>query len=119
MKKKFNLDGPDGFRHYWRDLRKEPLYFSKTNFGGGSAMVWGAFNKFAKFDLQFTSSRMNSADYIQVLKYSLLQFLNENREAPYARQCKNPHQAHDKNIFARKLSGVVGVASMFTGLKSD
>uniref|UniRef100_A0A915EPL0 Tc3 transposase DNA binding domain-containing protein n=1 Tax=Ditylenchus dipsaci TaxID=166011 RepID=A0A915EPL0_9BILA len=33
--KKFNLDGPDGFSYYWRDLRKEPRFFSKRNFGGG------------------------------------------------------------------------------------
>ncbi|CAD6199098.1 unnamed protein product [Caenorhabditis auriculariae] len=26
--KKFNLDGPDGYAHYWRDLRKDPMYFS-------------------------------------------------------------------------------------------
>ncbi|KAM8717008.1 hypothetical protein ACLKA7_003818 [Drosophila subpalustris] len=38
--KKWNLDGPDGSRCYWRDLRKDPIYFSKRNFGGGSVMVW-------------------------------------------------------------------------------
>ncbi|KAK2578417.1 hypothetical protein KPH14_012769 [Odynerus spinipes] len=36
--KKFNLDGPDGYNSYWRDLRKDPRYFSKRNFGGGSLM---------------------------------------------------------------------------------
>ncbi|ETN73408.1 hypothetical protein NECAME_18360 [Necator americanus] len=30
--KKRNLDGPDGCRHYWGDLRK-------GNFGGGSLMA--------------------------------------------------------------------------------
>uniref|UniRef100_A0A8R1EFC6 Uncharacterized protein n=1 Tax=Caenorhabditis japonica TaxID=281687 RepID=A0A8R1EFC6_CAEJA len=38
--KKWNLDGPDGNRSYWRDLRKDPQLFSKRNFGGGSLMVW-------------------------------------------------------------------------------
>ncbi|KIH63167.1 hypothetical protein ANCDUO_06536 [Ancylostoma duodenale] len=33
--KKFNLDGTDGYPHYWRDLRKEPLLFSRFNFGVG------------------------------------------------------------------------------------
>ena len=38
--KKFNLDGPDGFKYYWHDLRPEPEWFSKRAFGGGSLMVW-------------------------------------------------------------------------------
>ncbi|UMM13991.1 hypothetical protein L5515_001994 [Caenorhabditis briggsae] len=42
--KKFNLDGPDGFNSYWHDLKKDPLHFSKRNFGGGRLMVWGAFS---------------------------------------------------------------------------
>uniref|UniRef100_A0AC34QA22 Transposase n=1 Tax=Panagrolaimus sp. JU765 TaxID=591449 RepID=A0AC34QA22_9BILA len=41
--KKFNLDGPDGLAYYWRDLRTEPHYFNRRNFGGGSTMVWGGF----------------------------------------------------------------------------
>ena len=40
--KRFNLDGPDGFGHYWHDLRKELQYFSKRQQGGGSVTIWGA-----------------------------------------------------------------------------
>lgn len=73
--KKFNLDGPDGFDSYWHDLRKEPRYFSKRNFGGGSVMVWVAFCWDGKLELQFTSKKIKSSDYCQVLRMSLLPFL--------------------------------------------
>ncbi|XGW07277.1 hypothetical protein V3C99_010457 [Haemonchus contortus] len=36
FEKKFNPDGPDGNKRNWRKLRKEPVYFSRRNFGGGS-----------------------------------------------------------------------------------
>jgi hypothetical protein len=37
--KKFNLDGPDGLKYYWHDLREEnESFFSRQN-GGGSRMV--------------------------------------------------------------------------------
>jgi hypothetical protein len=74
--KKFNLDGPDGFNGYWRDLRKEPQYFSKRNFGGGSLMVWGAFCSHGKLSLAFPSTKMNSEEYQGVLTDKLLPFIH-------------------------------------------
>lgn len=75
---KFNLDGPDGFKSYWRDLRKEPSYFSKWNFGGGSLMVWGAFCHDQIFDLEVISSRVNSEQFTNVIEKNLLPFFEEN-----------------------------------------
>jgi hypothetical protein len=46
--KKFNLDGPDGFQHYWHDLRGEVRFLSKRKFGGGFLMVWAAFGLHGK-----------------------------------------------------------------------
>ena len=40
--KKFNLDDPDGFAYYWRDIRRDERYFSKRQCGDGGVMVWAA-----------------------------------------------------------------------------
>lgn len=71
---KFNFDGPDDFSGYWRDLRKEPRYFSMTNFGGGSLMVWDAFSSLGNVNLAFPSCRMNSDEYQEVLDPKLLPY---------------------------------------------
>lgn len=78
--KKFNLDGPDGFHSYWRDLRKEKRIFSKRNFGGGSLMVWGAFCADGLLRLSFPSCRMNSVEYQKVLESSLIPFLCQKKK---------------------------------------
>ncbi|KAE9038203.1 hypothetical protein PR001_g8046 [Phytophthora rubi] len=36
--KKFNLDGPDGFKYYWRDMRQPAQSFVRRQNGGGSVM---------------------------------------------------------------------------------
>lgn len=72
--KKFNFDGPDGFKSYWRDLRKEAKFFSKRNFGGGSVMVWAAFSAKGKSEIAFVSNKMNSAASIKVLQDHLVPF---------------------------------------------
>ena len=72
MKKKLNLDGPDGSQCSWHDLRKEKQLFSKRPFGGGSVMVWGAFSAFGKAGLVVMEWKQNSAWYINVLEKSLL-----------------------------------------------
>lgn len=87
--KKFNLDGPDGFTGYWRDLRKEPQYFSRRNFGGGSLMVWLGFCATGKLNLAFTSCKMNSADYMEVLNSCLLPFKAKYRRKKFVFQQDN------------------------------
>ncbi|CAD6189549.1 unnamed protein product [Caenorhabditis auriculariae] len=79
--KKFNLDGPDGYAHYWRDLRKDPMYISKRNFGGGSLMVWAAFCGNGTVALSFIETRTNSQDYQQLLAQHLLPYLRRRRRA--------------------------------------
>ncbi|GJQ75828.1 hypothetical protein Trydic_g17897 [Trypoxylus dichotomus] len=39
--KQFSVDGPDGFQHYWHNLRKEPKVISGRSQGGEGVMVWG------------------------------------------------------------------------------
>lgn len=87
--KKFNLDGPDGFNGYWRDLRKEEKFFSKRNFGGGSLMVWGGFCSIGTLSLAFPSSRMNSEEYQEVLFDHLLPFIKRFHRFPLVFQQDN------------------------------
>jgi len=72
--KKFNLDGSDGMRTHWHDLRKEPKYFSKRPFGGGSLMVWAAFGYNGKTNIVFLEGRSKVVDYQNILKMHLLPF---------------------------------------------
>ena len=39
--KRFCLDGPDGYRNYWRDLRRDPLIFAKRPMGVGTNGLGG------------------------------------------------------------------------------
>lgn len=68
------MDGPDGFSGYWHDLRKDQLYFSKRNFGGGSLMVWAAFEAAGTIAIAFVSTKMDSDEYQNVLDEHLTPF---------------------------------------------
>uniref|UniRef100_H3GJC1 Tc3 transposase DNA binding domain-containing protein n=1 Tax=Phytophthora ramorum TaxID=164328 RepID=H3GJC1_PHYRM len=35
---------PDGFKYYWRDMRRPAQSFVRRQNGGGSVMVWGTFS---------------------------------------------------------------------------
>jgi transposase len=72
--KKFNLDGPDGFKYYWRDLRKEPEVFSRRQHGGGSVMVWAAFSAKGQSYIPWLEGRQDSVKYVQTLSQNLLPF---------------------------------------------
>jgi transposase len=75
--KKFNLDGPDGFHHYWHDLRKNERVFSRRAQGGGSVMVWAGFTSKAKTEICFVDTRLNSSGYCRLLNNHLLNFMSQ------------------------------------------
>ncbi|KAF0709763.1 hypothetical protein AaE_012778 [Aphanomyces astaci] len=85
--KKFNLDGPDGLKHYWHDLRKEKAIFSRRQSGGGSIMVWGAFCAKGKTELAFLDGAQDSGAYIGTLSNYLFPFIDYN----YGRDCVFQH----------------------------
>jgi len=73
--KKFNFDGPDGWRYYWHDLRKEPRTFFSRAQGGGSVMIWAAaFGSRGKTEIVFCIGTQNSSKYQEMLSVSLVPF---------------------------------------------
>ena len=72
-RKKWNLDGPDGFHCYWHDLRKEKKIFKKRQSGGGSVMTWGAFRSYGIFKLVIVSGNMDSKQYTDMLTEHFLE----------------------------------------------
>jgi len=70
--KKFNLDGPDGLAHYWHDLRKDPLVFSKRQHGGGTIMVWVGFSRDYKCQIHFIDNTLTAKKYKQILQAKML-----------------------------------------------
>lgn len=64
--KKFNMDGPDGFRNYWHDLRRERRIFSKRQNGGGSLMVWGGLSSKGKTELAILDGNQDYENFTQL-----------------------------------------------------
>lgn len=70
--KKWNLDGPDGCRYYWHDLRRAPEVFSRRQKGGGGVMVWGAFCSRGQISLAFIEGNQDGTAYQDMLAEHLL-----------------------------------------------
>lgn len=73
--KKFNLDGPDGSRYYWHDLRLERKIMSRRVQGGGSIIVWAGMSRLQKTELAYIKGRLNAASYQNLLHDHLLPFI--------------------------------------------
>lgn len=102
--KRFTLDGPDGFRDYWRNLMHEPRYFTRRNFGGGGIMVWAAFTDKGQVGLEFTTNKTNSHEYCQILDKHLIPFLARNRHSKYTflqDNCSIHVSAYSKAYFSQ------------------
>jgi transposase len=76
--KKFNLDGPDGWKYYWHDLRNEKQIFSRRQNGGGGVMVWGAFMADGTCALRFLQGKQNAKKYCETLESELLPIYKPN-----------------------------------------
>ena len=72
--KKFNFDGPDGFRFYWRDLRRLAQQAARHQQGGGSIMVWGTINWEGESELAILEYRSTSSHYVYTIGEFLLPF---------------------------------------------
>ena len=70
----FNLDGADGLAHYWHDLGKDKLLFSKRQQGGGSVMIFAGFSSEGKSTIAFCDKRLDSIKYQQILEEHFLPF---------------------------------------------
>lgn len=70
--KRWNLDGPDGLRGYWHDIRKEKRSFFSRQNGGGSVMVWAGIWASGKTEIAFLDGRQDSYCYIWTLSEFLL-----------------------------------------------
>ena len=66
-KKKFHLDGPDGYKYFWADKAIPENMHSRRQHAVGSVMVWGAISSKEEMDLQAMDSRYNSNRYIEML----------------------------------------------------
>ena len=72
--KKFNLDGPDGYRYYWHDLKSESnvKIYSKDHNYRKSVMIWGAISKQGVSKLVEVKPKTKALDYIQILEEGLI-----------------------------------------------
>lgn len=93
--KKFNLDGPDGFKYYWHDLRKERKIMSRRPLGGGGVMVWAAFIGNLKTEIVFISGRIDAKKYQEVLEEHLLPLitLTEDKDVIFQQDNAPIHKA--------------------------
>ncbi|CAK9809406.1 Transposable element Tc3 transposase [Anthophora quadrimaculata] len=66
--KKMNLDGPDGWKYYFHDLRKQTTILSRRQFGGGSVMLWAGVGYNGKTEIKFIDSRLKSTGYLKLIQ---------------------------------------------------
>ena len=67
--KKFNLDGPDGYKYFWADKNiSENMYSQRQNAGGG-VMVWDAISAIGKMELQIMNGRYTQTSTSKCLPF--------------------------------------------------
>ncbi|KAG6615753.1 putative retroelement [Phytophthora cinnamomi] len=83
------MDGPDGYKYYWRDLRRPAQSYIRRQNGGGSMMVWGAFSAEGKSQLAVLRGRQNSGHDVHTLSEYLLPFAHKHHGTDFLLQQDN------------------------------
>lgn len=66
--KKFNFDGPDGYKYFWHGLGSAYEHYSKRVGGGKSLMIWCGFGYGGKLELQILRGRVTAIAYQNMLQ---------------------------------------------------
>lgn len=75
--KKFNLDGPDGYRYYWKIEGMDDKIFSRDSNSRRSVMVWGAISKNGCTPLVEVPKKCNATKYCELLKEGLIPYYDD------------------------------------------
>ncbi|KAJ0390769.1 hypothetical protein ATCC90586_011006 [Pythium insidiosum] len=104
--KKFNLDGPDGYKTYWHDLRLPRREYVKRQFGGGSIMVWAGISSKGKTSLVILEGTQASSNYIWTLSENLLPFAHLHYGTDFVFQQDNAsiHTSNETKEFMAEQS---------------
>ncbi|KAE9032945.1 hypothetical protein PR002_g8928 [Phytophthora rubi] len=100
--KNFNLDGPDGLRHCWRDIRRPTRQTVRRQNGGGSVMIWGSFSAAGKSKLAVLQGRQASEHYVYTVSEYMLPFAHLHHALDYI------YQQDNASIHRSKLTTVTG-----------
>lgn len=74
--KRFNLDGPDGFKNYWHNLNMPEECCVSRPKCQKSVMILAGFSGSGKTELAFINKTMNTKEYLNMLERVYLPYLN-------------------------------------------
>jgi hypothetical protein len=90
------LDGPDGYRYYWKVDDVDPAIFSRDSNARSSVMVWGAFSKIGIFPLVAVPKKCDSVKYCGILEEGLTPYYNNDETFQQdGAPCHTSHKTRD------------------------
>lgn len=66
--KKMNLYGPDDWKYYFHNLRKDERILNCRQYDGGSVMLWAGIGYNEKTKIKFVDGRMENTGYLNLIR---------------------------------------------------
>ena len=102
-----NIFGSDCVKHVWRqpgEEYKDKCVLPTVKHGGGSVMVWGCMSVPGTGELQFMEGTMNANMYCDILKQSMILFLQTLGHRAVFQHNNNPkHTSKTTTALLKKL----------------